>query len=95
MLELGPDEERLHREIGLRAARLADGLLTVGERGRWIADAARGAGLRLVASAADADEAAELIDAALAPGPGDLLLLKASRGIGLERLVAALGVVPC
>jgi len=48
-----------------------------------------------VASAADADEAAELIDAALAPGPGDLLLLKASRGIGLERLVAALGVVPC
>ena len=41
MLELGPDEERLHREIGARAAGIVDGLLAVGERGRWIAEAAR------------------------------------------------------
>lgn len=95
MLELGPDEERLHREIGTRAGRLADGLVTVGARGRWIAAAARAAGLRAVAIAADADEAAELVEATLAPGPGDLLLVKASRDIGLERLVAALGVAPC
>ena len=34
MLELGPDEARLHREIGARAARSADGIVAVGERGR-------------------------------------------------------------
>ncbi len=44
MLELGPDEERLHREIGVLAAGAADGIVAVGERGRWIADAARSAG---------------------------------------------------
>ena len=44
MLELGPDEERLHRQIGEQAARIADGIVTVGERGRWIAEAARGRG---------------------------------------------------
>ncbi|HET9416475.1 MAG TPA: UDP-N-acetylmuramoyl-tripeptide--D-alanyl-D-alanine ligase, partial [Candidatus Limnocylindria bacterium] len=32
MLELGPDEERLHREIGDRAARAADGIVAVGPR---------------------------------------------------------------
>ncbi len=90
MLELGPDEERLHREIGAKAAHLVDGLLTVGERGRWIAEAARAEGLAQTSTVGDAEEAIEAVDRALAPGPGDLLLVKASRGIGLERLVAAL-----
>ena len=90
MLELGPDEERLHREIGERAAAVLDGLVAVGERGRWIAEAARAAGLRRVAEARDNDEAAELVERTLAPRVGDLLLLKASRGIGLDRLVETL-----
>ncbi len=87
MLELGPDEERLHREIGARAAAVVDGLVAVGERGRWIAEAARDAGATSVAIAADADEAAAMLERAMAPGIGDLVLLKASRGIGLERAV--------
>jgi UDP-N-acetylmuramoyl-tripeptide--D-alanyl-D-alanine ligase len=90
MLELGPDEERLHREIGTRAAGIVDALLAVGRRGRWIADAARAAGLSMVGEAADAEEAAQVFDRHLAPGPGDLLLVKGSRGIELDRVVDAL-----
>lgn len=90
MLELGPDEVALHGEIGTRAAEAADALLAVGERGAWIADAARAAGLAAVLCAADADEAAELLERELGPGPRDIVLVKASRGIGLDRLVDAL-----
>jgi UDP-N-acetylmuramoyl-tripeptide--D-alanyl-D-alanine ligase len=90
MLELGPDEEELHRRIGRQAADVLDGLVAVGERGRWIADAARAAGLQRVATAGDNAEAVEVVERELAPGPGDLLLAKASRGIGLDRLVEAL-----
>jgi UDP-N-acetylmuramoyl-tripeptide--D-alanyl-D-alanine ligase len=90
MLELGPDEERLHREIGTKAAGLVDGLVAVGERGHWIADAARAAGLGLVVEAGDANEAAEATERALSPGVGDLVLVKGSRGIELDRTVAAL-----
>ena len=90
MLELGPDEERLHREIGTRAAGIVDALLAVGRRGRWIADAARAAGLSTVGEAADADEAAQALDRHLAPGPGDMLLVKGSRGVELDRVVDAL-----
>lgn len=90
MLELGPDEERLHRQIGAHAARIVDGLLAVGERGRWIAEAATAAGLKRVATAADADDAATAFDRLLRAGPGDVVLVKGSRGIELDRLVAIL-----
>jgi UDP-N-acetylmuramoyl-tripeptide--D-alanyl-D-alanine ligase len=90
MLELGPDEERLHREVGAMAARVADALVAVGERGRWIAEGARAAGMRRVTTARDADEAVLAVERDLAPGVGDLLLVKASRGIELDRLVGAL-----
>jgi UDP-N-acetylmuramoyl-tripeptide--D-alanyl-D-alanine ligase len=94
MLELGPDEERLHREIGRRAAGVVDALVTVGERGRWIADAARSAGLARVASAIDAHDAAAAVERELAPGVGDLVLVKGSRGIALDLLVDALAASP-
>lgn len=90
MLELGPDEERLHREVGGRVATIADALVAVGERGRWIADAALAAGLHRVTTARDADEAVAVVERELAPGIGDLLLVKGSRGVELDRLVAAL-----
>ena len=87
MLELGPDEERLHREIGVRAAGIADGIVAVGPRGRWIAEAAQASGATRVLTAENADEASAVLERELAPGPGDLVLLKASRGIGLDRAV--------
>jgi UDP-N-acetylmuramoyl-tripeptide--D-alanyl-D-alanine ligase len=89
MLELGPDEERLHREIGARAAASADAVLAVGRRGAWIADAAEAAG-GPVARAGDAEEAVVVLEREMAPGVGDLVLLKASRAIGLDRAVEIL-----
>jgi UDP-N-acetylmuramoyl-tripeptide--D-alanyl-D-alanine ligase len=90
MLELGPEEERLHREIGRRAAGVVDGLLAVGERGRWIAEAAAAAGLTRVASVGDVDEAAAAFDRAIGATAGDMVLVKGSRGVELDRLVAIL-----
>jgi UDP-N-acetylmuramoyl-tripeptide--D-alanyl-D-alanine ligase len=90
MLELGPDEERLHREIGVTAAGVVDALVAVGERGRWMADAARAAGLARITIVRDAEEALTAVERDLAPGVGDLLLVKGSRGVELDRLVAAL-----
>ena len=40
MLELGDYEETGHRLVGRRAADVADYLITIGERARWIADEA-------------------------------------------------------
>jgi UDP-N-acetylmuramoyl-tripeptide--D-alanyl-D-alanine ligase len=90
MLELGPDEERLHREVGALAAGVADALVAVGERGRWIAEGARAAGLRRVTTARDPDEAQLADERDMTPGVGDQLLLKGSLGFQLERLFAAL-----
>lgn len=87
MLELGPEEERLHREVGADAAARADAVVAVGDRGRWLADGARAAGTARVLTASDAEEAASVLERELAPGPSDLVLLKASRGIGLDRAV--------
>lgn len=95
MLELGSDEEALHRQIGAKAAGIVEALVTVGERGRWIAAAARSAGLTRVTETADADDAAAAVERDLAPGQGDLVLVKASRGMGLERTVELLsGTLP-
>jgi UDP-N-acetylmuramoyl-tripeptide--D-alanyl-D-alanine ligase len=94
MLELGPDEEGLHRQIGARAAGVAEALVTVGVRGRWIGEAAIAAGLGRVTMVHDAEEARVAVERDLAPGVGDLLLVKGSRGIELDRLVTALSRDP-
>jgi UDP-N-acetylmuramoyl-tripeptide--D-alanyl-D-alanine ligase len=90
MLELGPGEERLHRDVGAHAAGCADVLVAVGRRGRWLADAARSAGMQAVHVADDADAAFETLAREVAPGSRDVVLLKASRGIALDRAVARL-----
>ena len=94
MLELGPDEERLHREIGARTASAADALVTVGQRGRWIAEGARSAGQIVLHETDDPAEAVDVLERHLAPGPTDLVILKASRGIGLDRAVELLAGGP-
>jgi UDP-N-acetylmuramoyl-tripeptide--D-alanyl-D-alanine ligase len=85
MLELGPQEQAFHAEIGVHAAqRGVDVLVAVGPRSTVTAEAF-GHGAHTVLDAATA--------AALVPGllrPGDTVLVKASRGIGLEAVTQAL-----
>ena len=68
-------------ELGL------DTLVTVGERARRIADGALAAGMAssAVRPCATPDEASEVLDDLLVPG--DVVLVKASRVMGLERVV--------
>ncbi len=85
MLELGPGELDFHREIGEHAlAAGVDVLVTVGELGAAIGDPFDGE----VYSVADAGEAAALVPELLEPG--DVVLVKASRGVGLELVSEAL-----
>jgi len=80
MAELGPDADALHREIGARTAGL-DLVVGVGERARLYLDGAESVWF------ADVDAAADGLPALLQPG--DVVLLKASRSVGLERLLEA------
>jgi UDP-N-acetylmuramoyl-tripeptide--D-alanyl-D-alanine ligase len=83
MLELGPDAVRLHRECGKAAAEAGIDLV-VGVRGNAaaIVEAAHEAGA-LGLFLASAQEAGEWLKDELRPG--DAVLLKASRGVGLEK----------
>jgi UDP-N-acetylmuramoyl-tripeptide--D-alanyl-D-alanine ligase len=85
MLELGPSERADHREIGEYASSSGvDVLVAVGPLSEEMAAAFPGETHR----AADAREAA-MLTAGLV-GPGDVVLVKASRGIGLETVAEAL-----
>ncbi|HYV14680.1 MAG TPA: UDP-N-acetylmuramoyl-tripeptide--D-alanyl-D-alanine ligase [Conexibacter sp.] len=85
MLELGPGERAFHAEIGAHAAELGVELLVaVGPRSTATA-AAFGGEAHL---AADAAAAAALVPGLLAPG--DTVLVKGSRGVGLEAVTTAL-----
>lgn len=92
MLELGDEEERLHRELGEQAARVADLLILVGTRSRWTAAAARATGAAAVRLLADKTGLADALRADIRPG--DVVLLKASRGLALETVVEALRASP-
>ena len=87
MLELGPASSQAHADVGTAAARVAEVLVTVGAGGHAMAEAARAAGVpaALLAEAEDADEALLVLLPRLAPG--DAILVKGSRGVGLDRLV--------
>jgi UDP-N-acetylmuramoyl-tripeptide--D-alanyl-D-alanine ligase len=90
MLELGPEEDRWHRETGAAVAGRADLLVCVGPKARLLGEGAVAAGLSesAVRSVASAEEAAQALAGVLASG--DAALFKASRAIGLERAVAML-----
>jgi len=87
MLELGPDEHRFHEEVGAHAAAAGVQLLVaVGERAKAIAAGFGTAGETQLAP--DAAAAAELVPRLIRAG--DTVLVKASRGVALEAVVAAL-----
>jgi UDP-N-acetylmuramoyl-tripeptide--D-alanyl-D-alanine ligase len=92
MLELGPYEKQGHEMVGLRAARVADVLLTLGTRARMIAESARRSGLER----SNIHEFNELepIVAWLEKNltPQDAVLIKGSHGLRMDRIVAALEV---
>ncbi len=90
MLELGAYEEEGHRKVGRRAVDVVDKLITVGERGRIIGEEALACGMARedVMIMKSNREAIEFLHRLLAPG--DIVLVKGSRGMKMEEIVAAM-----
>jgi UDP-N-acetylmuramoyl-tripeptide--D-alanyl-D-alanine ligase len=89
MLELGDDHEDGHRRVGAAASGAVDQLVVVGEGAQAIADGTTAPVERVPDRDAARERLLEILE------PGDVVLVKASRGIGLDvlvdELVAALG----
>lgn len=91
MYELGDQSAVAHRKVGRVAAVSCDLLVaTGGEDAEEMAEAARVAGLdpSAVRHVSDAEEAAQVLNTVLQSG--DVVLIKGSRGVGLDRTVDAL-----
>jgi UDP-N-acetylmuramoyl-tripeptide--D-alanyl-D-alanine ligase len=91
MAELGPAAAAEHDRIGRLATRLGiDRLVGVGELGRVMVNAARLEGMwpEEAEAVADPDAALALLSPAL--GPADVVLVKASRVVALDRVADAL-----
>ena len=90
MLELGEGHESGHRTVGEAAAAVVDRLIVMGEAAVPIAEGARDAGLdpSRITVVGDRDAALDHLRPRLREG--DVVLVKASRGIELDLLVDAL-----
>jgi UDP-N-acetylmuramoyl-tripeptide--D-alanyl-D-alanine ligase len=90
MLELGPYERQGHEMVGLRAAQIADILLTLGPRAHVIADAAHKAGMKkdCVYEYEELEPIVTWLQENLAAT--DAVLIKGSHGLHMERIVSTL-----
>lgn len=90
MLELGERELEYHAETGRAIPRDIDVVVGVGKRSRSLLDGARQSGFSAenLHHFESAEPAARFLEKFIQPG--DLVLIKASRGIGLDRIVTDL-----
>jgi UDP-N-acetylmuramoyl-tripeptide--D-alanyl-D-alanine ligase len=90
MAELGPGAPGFHEEIGIEAGRQGvAALVAVGELARGYLDGAKG--VTITRWAPDAQSAVAAVEEIVQPG--DCVLVKASRAVGLERVAEALAAV--
>jgi len=87
MLELGRHTEEEHKNIGKLAARVSDILVTVGVRARFIAEGALNEGLteKNIFQFEDSRKAGKFVEQL--SETGDIILIKGSQGVRMERAV--------
>ena len=87
MLELGKYSIEAHEAIGQLVSGIIEILVTVGQRAKFIAEAAKNSGLaeNKILSFDTAAEAGRSVQELMKKG--DLVLIKASRAVGLEKIV--------
>ena len=92
MLELGPYERGGHEMVGLRAAQVADVLLTLGERAHIIAEAARRTGKHknTIVEFDEVEPLVEWLEGNLTKK--DVVLIKGSHGLRMDRITSSLEV---
>jgi UDP-N-acetylmuramoyl-tripeptide--D-alanyl-D-alanine ligase len=90
MLELGRYARQGHEMVGIRAAEVVDELVCVGELAMWIASAAQQSGLspNRIAMLSNIQEAIDYLRPKLTSQ--DIVLVKGSRGMRMERIVTGL-----
>lgn len=90
MLELGPYERGGHEMVGLRAAQVANVLLTLGERAHYIAEAARRATgkKKLIMEFDEVEQLVEWLTGNLTKE--DVVLIKGSHGLRMDRIISSL-----
>jgi UDP-N-acetylmuramoyl-tripeptide--D-alanyl-D-alanine ligase len=91
MLELGKTKKSYHLEAGKQVQQWGwERLITIGPLSRHMAEGARKAGMKdvQIASFENADEAADYVMSLLKPG--DLILVKGSRGMRTDKIVERL-----
>jgi len=89
MLELGSDEEKLHREIGtFLTDRLFDMLFTVGKRAAWIGENVPAGLKKIIESYPDNPALTKRLTGLFKAG--DAVLFKASRGVAMEQVLVKL-----
>ncbi len=90
MLELGPYEVTGHRMVGVRAAQVCDLLVGVGQRSQNTIQAALDSGMQPSCTywTPDTQGAIELLSKIL--HEGDVVLIKGSRGLHMEKIVYAI-----
>jgi UDP-N-acetylmuramoyl-tripeptide--D-alanyl-D-alanine ligase len=89
MLELGEKSPEFHAELG-REASFVDWLLVVGRWGKKVAEGAAREGMNPSSVSVFADKAGLVSALIKRLRPGDVVLIKGSRGVGLESVTRAL-----
>ncbi len=91
MRELGPSAPEFHRRVGEHIAALrAAALIAVGPNAQWYLDGAAAAGMAPASMTAMASNSEAIPIVRATVRSGDLVLVKGSRGIEMERIVEAL-----
>lgn len=92
MYELGPYEASGHEMVGIRAAEVAERILTLGDKAKMIADAAvrSGKATQQVSNFENTDQVVEALRDLLKEG--DVVLVKGSHGLRMDRIVSNLEV---
>ncbi len=92
MLELGENMEEGHRQVGKKAAEVANILFAVGERSIFMAEEARKQGMENVFEFSQSEDAAIPVQEEIQEG--DLVLIKGSRGIRMEKVTKEIMLHP-
>lgn len=92
MFELGQYEQHGHEMVGIRASEVADLLVTLGDNGKMIAEAALNSGMphNKVQNYETTDQVVDTLRSTLKEG--DVVLVKGSHGLRMDRIVSNLEV---
>jgi UDP-N-acetylmuramoyl-tripeptide--D-alanyl-D-alanine ligase len=92
MMEIGKFTAEEHKKAGVRVAKIAQVLVTIGPRAKYIAEGARDAGMEDIVELITSEEAGEYLKDKIEEN--DVVLVKGSQSIRTEKIVAKIMARP-